>query len=181
MKNRVLNRILQAALVLSAMIVPAAAQVLTASPSQLQFTVLQGSSTTPTPQTINITSDTATVVQSVSVTYAPGASGWLTVTPVFQATPVSTTVYVNSSATAGLLPGTYSANITINATPSTNSPQTVGVFLNVAANGSGGGIPTISASPGLLTFSYTPGSALPASQLLNVNVANGSGFLVSSS
>ncbi len=135
MKNRVLNRIWQAALVLSAMIVPAAAQVLTASPSQLQFTVLQGSSTTPTPQTINITSDTATVVQSVSVTYAPGASGWLTVTPVFQATPVSTTVNITSfpqlqGAAAGLLSRTvFRQRSLLTASPSDSNgvPTVIGV------------------------------------------------------
>jgi uncharacterized protein (TIGR03437 family) len=180
-KNRVFNRFWKVALVLGAIAIPAAAQVITVSPSQLQFTVLQGSASVPTPQTINITSDTPTVVQSVTVTYAPGASGWLTVAPVFQATPVSTTVYVNNAVVSGLLPGTYAANITINASPSINSPQSVGVFLNVASSGGGGGVPTISASPTFLTFSYTPGSALPTSQLLNVNVADGSGFLVTSS
>jgi uncharacterized protein (TIGR03437 family) len=180
-KKRVFNRIWQVALAISAVIAPAAAQVLTVSPSQLQFSIVQSSSTVPNPQTINITSDTPTIVQSVSVSYAPAASGWLTVLPVSQATPVASYVYLNTAVTSSLLPGQYSASITINASPASNSPQSVGVFLTVVGSGTGGGVPTITVTPNLLTFSYTPGSAVPASQVLNVNVGDGSGFLVTSS
>src|SRR6185437_2021444 len=66
--------------------------------------------------------------------------------------------------------GTYTGTIAINSSNAVNSPVDVPVTLVISSSG---GSPTISLSPGSLTFSATAGGANPAAQ--NVTVSNSGG------
>jgi uncharacterized protein (TIGR03437 family) len=168
----------------------AQAPVLAVSPSTLVFNYTLGSSGSGPSQAITVTAASGTgsaVVVSTSISYSSGGpTGWLLIpSPTGLpglAVPASVNVFlVNVSS---LSPGAYSATITLNylgADPS--SATTVAVFLTVAAAGSGGtgGTnpgETITATPSSLAFSYAPGGAAPAAQVLTVAVGDGAAFTV---
>ncbi len=99
------------------------------TPLNLSFASQLGGS--PSPQTITIWNSGKSILD---YTISDDAS-WLDVTPASGSSAGETdrkthTVYVNA---AGLGQGTYSAAITISSSKATNSPQSVGVTLQVAA------------------------------------------------
>jgi regulation of enolase protein 1 (concanavalin A-like superfamily) len=104
---------------------PQTAPVLTVSPGNLTFSVVQG--TSPASQSIGITNSGSGTLNWTAV--ADGtAPAWLTVSP---ANGVGNGTISVSVASASLAPGVYSKSITVTAVGATNSPQTVSVNLTV--------------------------------------------------
>ena len=166
----------------------AQAPVLAVSPSTMIFNYTLGSGSAPA-QAITVTAASgmgSAVVISATPSYsAGGPTNWLLLPTAPTglpglAIPASINVYLVNTAT--LAPGAYSATITLNylgADPS--SATTVAVFLTVTAaggGGGGGGNPgeTITATPSSLAYSYSPGGAAPAAQVLSVAVGDGAAF-----
>lgn len=140
------------------------APVLTASPSQLNFSYQLGS-TTPVAQSISV-GDTS----SVNFTATATSSGsWLSVTPGTGATSGSVSVTVN---TTGLAANTYNGTVTIAATGATS--QVVSVSLVVTP-------PTVTASPGSLNFAYQTGTTPPTAQTLAITGTTGLAFTATAS
>ena len=133
---------------------------LNASPTSLSFTYQIGGST-PAAQAANLTSSGS----AVSYTTATSAT-WLTATPASGTTPGSLSVSVNPT---GLAAGTYTGNVTATSSGASNSPKAVPVTLTVTA----ASLPTLTASPLNLSFSYQSGGATPAAQNVNLT-SNGS-------
>jgi uncharacterized protein (TIGR03437 family) len=101
--------------------------VLKTNTSQLTFQYLPGS-TLPSSQTVQITSSSTQLLTTVSASAA-----WVSVSPLTGTTPFSVTVGVNPS---GLVPGTYTGQVTVAAAPmqGATSTQTINVSLTVAAD-----------------------------------------------
>ena len=145
-------------------VVSSATPVLSVSPGTLSFSATQGSGVSPAAATVNVAN---TGAGTLSFT-AASDSAWLAVTPASGTAPASLQV----SATLGtLVAGTYTGHITITAAGALGSPATVTVTFVV------GPPPTLSVSPGTLSFSATAGSGVSPAPA-TVNVTNtGSGTL----
>jgi hypothetical protein len=111
---------------------------------------------TPATQPIFVTSSGA----ALSFTTAASGGTWLSATPASGSTAGTVNVAVNP---AGLATGTYNGTVTITSAGATGSPQTVSVSLVVTA------LPTLSATPATLSFSYQIGAAMPATQSISVS------------
>lgn len=119
------------------------------------------STTLPTQQSVQVTSSGNPLTFSASVT--PGTGGnFLNVTPSSGTTPQTLALSLNATALAQLAPGTYTANVSVAASGSGNSPVTYPVTLNITNN------VLLSASQSSLNFNYQIGQAQPTSQTVNI-------------
>jgi large repetitive protein len=132
-----------------------AAPSLTVSSTSLSFSAQTGGSA-PSAQSVGVSSSGS----ALSYTAVSSAT-WLTATPASGTTPGSLSVAVNP---AGLAAGTYNGTITVTAAGAANSPQTVGVTLNVTMPP-----PNLTVSPSTLTFTYQTGGTLPSAQAVAVS------------
>jgi len=129
---------------------------LTAAPASLSFTYQTGG-TTPAAQAVAVTSSG----NAVSYTTATSAT-WLSATPASGSTPGSVSVSVNPT---GLAAGSYSGSVTITSSGASNSPKMVPVTLTVTSTS----LPTLTASPASLSFTYQSGGATPAAKIANLS------------
>jgi uncharacterized protein (TIGR03437 family) len=131
---------------------------LVVAPATLNFAHQIGG-TAAAPQTFNITS--AGPIQSFSVQVNAITGGnWLSVSPGAGITPATLTATVNPQ---GLDPGSYAAVINITSPTASNSPRQVPVTLVVTRS-----LPQLNVSQQSLSFSFTPGTAPPGPQNINV-------------
>ncbi|MGB7759305.1 MAG: hypothetical protein WBL61_05720 [Bryobacteraceae bacterium] len=115
------------------------------SASALGFSAVSGGSA-PAPQTLTVSSAAGSA--GVPFTVAASSTGnWLSVTPLSGTTQATLTVSVNQ---ANLSIGNHSGNITI--TPTGGTAVVVSVTVDVVSQ------PTISVSPGMLSFDFQAGS-----------------------
>ncbi|HZU65871.1 MAG TPA: BACON domain-containing carbohydrate-binding protein [Ktedonobacteraceae bacterium] len=151
------------------------------SSSSLTFSYTEGG-TAPTPQNVTFTG-TGSCAWPLNWTTAlnPPSSTWLTLTPASGSIKTGgevATIQVSVN-TTGLLPGTYSAQVAINATdnsgaPAQGSPQTFTVTLTVV-------LPcTFQSPPSPLLFTALEGQpASPASQTFTIAETGGCSYPVS--
>jgi uncharacterized protein (TIGR03437 family) len=138
----------------------------TVSTTSLNFAYQIGSGV-PAAQTVTIGGTPGLNITAVPGTTSGGS--WLSATPTAPGTiPGSVSISVN---TGVLTANTYNGTVTISA-PGAAS-QVVSVTLVVS------NMPTISASPSLLTFNYTLGGTAPGAQM--VTVGGSSGLAISAS
>ena len=126
---------------------------LTATPATLTFNY--GGVAAPAAQPVHTSSSPASVNFITSVSTTSGGN-WLSATPAGGSTPLDVSVSVTPAALAA---GTYMGLVTITSTNASNSPQTVGVTLNVTAT-TPPGTPTLSLNPGSLTFTSSAGASV---------------------
>jgi hypothetical protein len=148
--------------------VTAVAPTIGTSPSNLSFSFQTGG-TTPAAQTVAVTSS------GIAFTYSIATSAsWLLATPSSGTTPGNISVSVNPS---GLAVGSYTGNITITASGTSNNPKTVPVTLTVTAPAA----PTIGVSPATLSFTFQTGGPPPVAQNLNVAGSSATSYTAASS
>jgi uncharacterized protein (TIGR03437 family) len=105
--------------------------------------------------------------QAFTIAAAPSQNNWLTLIPTSGttgATPANVTLTANP---AGLVPGIYVISITVTMPALPVPTRTIQAELIVTGS-------NLAASPDMLTFTYTPGTALPA-QTISLTTASGSG------
>ena len=105
--------------------------------------------------------------QAFTIAAAPSQNNWLTLSPTSGttgATPANVTLTANP---AGLLPGIYVISITVTMPALPVPTRTIQAELIVTGS-------NLAASPDMLAFTYTPGTALPA-QTISLTTASGSG------
>ena len=127
-------------------------QTITIGVSSLSFSA-QSPTQPPAAQPITVQGSTSGMTVKATATTVTGGN-WLVVAPVEGAIPVTLNVSIAPAVLAGLAAGTYTGSIRIESPNTSNSPQTVGVTLTVAA-----------ALPSLLgvvnSASYLPGQLAP--------------------
>jgi hypothetical protein len=139
------------------------------SPDAVTITAQQGGSN-PAPQFIQVDNGAGGTLNGLSVgtiSYGPGATGWLTAALNQATAPATLTLQATS---ASLATGTYTALVPVLSSIAGVPPDTVTVSLGVSATAVP---PTIVASPETLRVSATAGGANPASQLISVLNAGG--------
>ena len=102
--------------------------------------------------------------QAFTIAAAPSQNNWLTLSPTSGTTPANVTLTANP---AGLIPGIYVIPVTVTMPGLPIPTRTIDVELIITGS-------NLAASPNMLTFTYTPGVALPA-QALSLTTASGSG------
>lgn len=138
------------------------------NPTSLSF---NGTSTggNPLGQNVNITNGGGGSLSGLAVgtvTYGPGASGWITNTTL-SGTTANPLVTLLVSVSPGSMPaGVYTATVPITSGVASNSPQNVTVTFTVAPPG-----PSISLSGTSVSFTATAGGSNPAPQ--QVSISNG--------
>lgn len=133
---------------------------LTTSSTTLQFAyTLPG--TAPAAQSIQITSSGSGTLSWT----ATASAAWISLSPTSGTTPSTLSVSIS---TAGLSAGNYTGSIQIAAVGASNTPVSIGVTLTVTQ-----AAPSLVLGSQMLTFQYTYGGALPATQ--NVAIANAGG------
>jgi uncharacterized protein (TIGR03437 family) len=141
--------------------------LLSANPSSLSFTALQGANTaTPSSATVVITSGGTVLNYTLMGQTQSGGGNWLLFANGSGITgdPAGFQVYTNP---AGLAPGTYTGTITAQSTSTADSVQ-ISVTLTVNANA------TLSVTPANpAPFLWQIGTADPAAQQLNVTSSTG--------
>jgi uncharacterized protein (TIGR03437 family) len=140
-----------------------AAPTISLTPASLTFSYAGGAA--PGGQSVQVTSSSGALAFTAAATTNANSGNWLSVTPASGTTPGTLTVTVNP---INLAIGSYTGTVTVTSTGAANSPQSVTVSLTVTS------LPTISATPAGLTFSYAGGTA-PAAQ--NVQVTSSGGAL----
>ena len=128
---------------------------LNATPASLSFSYQSGG-TTPAAQSVSLSSSGA----ALSYTTAASAN-WLSATPASGATPGSVSVSVNPT---GLAAGSYTGNVMVTSAGTSNNPKAIPVTLTVTS----ASLPTLTASPLSLSFTYQSGGATPATQNVNL-------------
>ncbi|HZT28993.1 MAG TPA: hypothetical protein VFA33_03855 [Bryobacteraceae bacterium] len=115
----------------------------------------------PSAQTVNLTTTGSPVPYTASTTQS-----WLVVSPGSGTTPTGLSVSINPT---GLVASStpYTANLVINAAAGVPSQITIPVSLTVS------GAPTISVSPGTLSFSFQSLGSLPQAQPISVTSSSG--------
>ena len=136
---------------------------ITVTPTALTFNYSVGEAT-PGVQGLSLTATAGGNVGFTMAATTTSGGSWLTVPSGQLSTPMVASVSVN---VAGLTPATYSGTITI--TPTGGTAVTIPVSLVIQ------GLPTVSATPSSLSFSYRLGDANPAAQ--TITVAGGSSTL----
>jgi hypothetical protein len=141
------------------------------SSAALSFNAIEGGAD-PTAQTVVISNSGGGQLTDLAVgtiTYGPGATGWLAA-PQLSSTTASPTANLNIQPIIGALaPGTYTATVPVTSTVASNSPQDVTVTFTVISS-----TPVIGLSTLALTFNATEGGANPASQGVTItNVGSG--------
>jgi uncharacterized protein (TIGR03437 family) len=131
----------------------------TATPTALAFSYQANSATLPSSLAVQVAVPAALSSALLSVQYP---LGWLTVTPDSGRAPLALTVNVNPT---GLSPGSYSAQIVINAAGSSN-PAVVAVTLSITNPPASLTVSSTStnytAAPPSLAFTFTTGQTLPS-------------------
>jgi uncharacterized protein (TIGR03437 family) len=117
----------------------------------------------PADQFIMPNGTTASMNYTIAVN-TNNTGNWLNVTA-SGVTPAPVDVNVNP---VGLPSGTYNGTITFNAINGGNNPQVVNVTLNVST------VPTVTPTPGSLTFNYEIGFNVPGAQTVSVSSSGGS-------
>jgi hypothetical protein len=148
----------------------AAPPAIALSSVSLTYTAIQGGAN-PASQFITITNSGGGTLSGLStgtISYGPGATGWLQA-PTLNTTTAPATLTVQP-VTGALTPGTYTATIPVQSGVASNSPQTLTVSFTVTAS------PAIALSSASLTFSATQGGADLASQFITIT-NSGSGTL----
>jgi hypothetical protein len=143
--------------------------LISVSPSSVAFGAVVGGANPPT-QTVAVTNSGAGTLGGLSVgtiSYGPGATGWLSAGLSGTTAPVTLTLQPTTGALAA---GAYSADVPINSSQAGVAPQTVSVTFTVA----GGAV--IGVAPASVQFASSVGGGNPAAQLVNVTNA-GSGTL----
>ncbi len=130
---------------------PAPAPTIAVSPASLTFNYQSGG-TIPAAQNVAVSSSGTAFNYTVST-----SATWLTATPATGSTPGSVAVSVNPGSLAA---GMYTGTVSIASAGASNSPKTVAVTLNVTA----AALPTLTANPASLTFTYQIGGSTPAAQ-----------------
>ncbi len=126
-------------------------------PSNYLFTL--ASTSAPSISTVKIVASDGSA-QPITVSVAPGAYNWLTVSPTSGVTPATLTLTANP---AGLLPGIYPSPITVK-----SGAATLTIPAQLTVSGS-----NLATSPTMLSFTYQPGTPLPPSQALSLTVTGG--------
>ncbi len=129
--------------------------VLAIAPTSLSFSGGQGGPD-PATKTVSVTN---TGGGSLSFTVSDDAP-WLSVSPGSGSAPETLTV---SASTAGLTQGSYTGDVTVTAPGVAGSPKTVSVTLTVDPPP-----PTLTVTPGSLSFSAVQGGSSPAAKTLTV-------------
>jgi len=129
-----------------------AGSTLIANPVSLSF-AFQAGGTAPAAQSLTISPAPGTA-PTLGIGAITTTASWLRVT---SATSAPATVQVSVSLSL-LTPGSYSAEIYVNALGSTGPSLVVPVTLTI------GQLPQLTATPATLVFGYTPGGTLPAAQ-----------------
>ena len=111
-----------------------ATSAITLSASTTSFTVLAGSMSIPTAQSIQVTSSIAGTSAPFSASFVPSTGGnFLTVTPASGTTPATITLSVNASVASTLAAGTYTGDVQVSS--GTGAVQTIQVTLVVSPAG----------------------------------------------
>jgi dUTPase len=143
----------------SSLAVTAAATVpnLTVSPMTLSFTYQIGGAVPAAQTVLPVASDGS------ALSYTASASGdsWLTALPVNGTTPGSVSVSISPQALAA---GVYTGHVIVTSVGAANLPQVVTVSLTVV----GSPVPTLTATPASLAFSYQAGGPAPPWQALTI-------------
>ena len=125
------------------------------NPAAISFAYQAGAATLPAVQSMQIQTTPTGVNYTATVSGSPFNAAWLLVSVSSGKTPGSLKVQVNPT---GLAAGTYSGTIAISATINSQPvTQSATVTLTITTTP-----PTISASPALLSFTYTSGTAIPS-------------------
>jgi hypothetical protein len=139
---------------------PVASPTLATSPASLSFSYQSGG-TVPAAQSVSVTSSGSAIGYNVST-----SATWLSATPASGNTPGSVSVSVNP---VSLAAGTYTGSVTLTSSGASNSPKTIPITLTVTS----ASLPTITAAPSSLSFTYQTGGAAPASQPVNLTSSSG--------
>lgn len=129
------------------------------SPGAFTFSYVVGGAA-PGAQNLSVTSGGVPIGFTVSTT-----PSWLSANPTSGTTGSSVSLSVNPT---GLAAGSYNGSVTITAPGASNSPQTVGVTLNVSPQ------PNLTLTPATLTFSSLVGGTAPATQAVSVSSSGSS-------
>ncbi|MBC8087656.1 MAG: hypothetical protein H7Z40_10350 [Phycisphaerae bacterium] len=137
------------------------------STSSLSFGGVAGGAN-PAAQLVNVTNGGTGTLNGLavgSITYGPGASGWLSATASGTTTPMTITVQPNLGSLAA---GTYDATVNVTSNNASNSPQQFTVRLVVSAP-----VPTnsIVVTPGTLMLSMQARS--PSTRTTTAQISNG--------
>lgn len=143
--------------------------VLDVAPHTVNIAAQQGGAD-PAPQFVqveNASSGTLTGLSIGTISYGPGATGWLAAGLSGNTAPATVTLQATSSP---LGVGTYTALVPVVSSMAGVAPDTIRVSLGVSASAVS---PTIVASPETLMVSATAGGANPAQQVIGLNNAGG--------
>lgn len=114
--------------------VTSATSAITLSASTASFNIAAGSTSVPTPQTVQVTSTTSGTSAPFTATFVPSTGGdFLTVMPSSGTTPATLTLSVNATVASTLAAGTYSGDVQVSS--GTGAVQTVKVTLAVSPAG----------------------------------------------
>ena len=138
----------------------------TAAPGSINLYYLQGATTLPAAQNVNVTSSApgATYTATIAATGSTPSALWLTATPDAGTLPAKVSLRVNPT---GLEVGTYTASVTF--TPAAALPPGTAGVTNVKLVVTEPP-PTLTASPSSLTFSGPPS---PAAQMVQLSTSAG--------
>ncbi len=143
------------------------ASTLSASPSTLFFTAIQGAQIgTPVSQNVTLSSTSGSLAFNLT-TQTQNGGNWLSVNSTGGIVGSSSGTFSVSAVPGGLAPGTYTGTITAASNPAGNLTQ-IQVALTVSATS------ILSVSPTSLgAFLYQTGGALPASQSISLSSNGG--------
>jgi len=138
----------------------------TAAPGNINLYYLQGATTLPAAQNVNVTSSApgATYTTAITATGSTPSALWLTATPDSGTLPAKVSLRVNPT---GLEVGTYTASVAF--TPAAAVPPGTAGMTNVKLVVTEPP-PTLTASPSSLTFSAPPN---PVAQLVQLTTSAG--------
>jgi uncharacterized protein (TIGR03437 family) len=145
------------------------------TPSGFSFNYVAQSGAFPQAQTLQVSSTTAATLPVTATVTTGSGGGWLSVTPTTVNTLGNFVISVNSGVLQGLSAGTYSANITLQATGALNSTVNIPVSLTITGTGGGGGgtgSDQLIFGPNPMNFYSNVGGA-PPSQILDIHTLSG--------
>ena len=124
----------------------------------------------PATSTLSISASDGSA-QAFTIAAAPTQNNWLSFSPTSGTTPASVTLTANP---AGLIPGIYVTPFTVTMPGLPIPTKTIDAQLTISGS-------NLKASPSMLTFTYTPGSPLPAPQAIALTTVSGTGTVPLSS
>jgi hypothetical protein len=137
------------------------------NPAALTFSYQSGGAV-PSAQNVAISSSGTNFNYTVST-----SATWLAATA-SGTTPGSVSVSVNPQSLAA---GTYTGSVSISSPSASNSPKTVAITLTVTA----AQLPTLTASPASLNYSYQIGGSTPAAQMVAISSGSAVNYTTSKS